>query len=40
MFVCAVLLSQPSSRDNDYPLWDAHVSRIKRCLKKKKGCVK
>ena len=22
MFVCVVLLSQPSSRDLDYPVWD------------------
>ena len=23
--VCVVSLSQPSSRDLDYPLWDVHV---------------
>ena len=26
MFVCVVPLSQPSSRDLDYPFWDDHVS--------------
>ena len=30
MFVCVVPLSQPSSRDLDYSLWDDHLHETKR----------
>ena len=35
-FVCVVLVPQPSSRDLDYPLWDVHTHKIKKCIKKSK----
>ena len=33
--MCVVPLSQPKSRDLDYPLWDVGVSEIKKYKEKK-----
>ena len=35
MFLCGVALSQPSSRDLDYPLWCVYLKEIK-CITKTK----
>ena len=40
MFFCVVLLSQPNSRDLDYPLWEVvYMNELKEMYKEKPGCV-